>query len=46
MTSHPEFGEKTSALEVAEAFSDRIKGKNGKHTRRFIRIQASYLTLS
>ena len=32
MTSHPEFGEKTSALEVANVFADRIRGKNGTRT--------------
>jgi NAD(P)-dependent dehydrogenase (short-subunit alcohol dehydrogenase family) len=32
MVSHTEFGEATSALEVAEVFKDRIKGKNGTST--------------
>ena len=31
MTSFPEFGEATTATEVADAFSDQIKGKNGVH---------------
>lgn len=29
MTSHPEYNEKTKATEVASAFSDRIRDKNG-----------------
>jgi hypothetical protein len=32
MTSCPEFGEATTATEVANAFSDQIKGKNGTNT--------------
>ena len=29
MTSFPEFDEATTATEVADAFSEQIKGKNG-----------------
>lgn len=30
MTSNPSWGEKTSAMEAAGAFADRIRGRNGK----------------
>jgi hypothetical protein len=30
MTSFPQFGDTTTATEVADAFSDQIRGKNGK----------------
>jgi len=30
MASHKEFGERTGALEVAEAFSAQIRGKTGE----------------
>ncbi len=29
MTSHQNWGQKTSALEVAEAYAQQIKGRNG-----------------
>jgi hypothetical protein len=29
-TSHPEYNEKTSATEVAEAFASQIRDKNGE----------------
>lgn len=38
MTSFPEFGEATTATEVADAFSLQIKGKNGTATSLFFRI--------
>ena len=37
MTSFPEFGEATTATEVADAFSQQIKGKNGTKTSLFCR---------
>ena len=30
VTSHPEFGHGTNGTQVAEAFSDSIRGKNGE----------------
>lgn len=35
MTSFPEFGDATTATEVANAFSEQIRGKNGVHTLLF-----------
>lgn len=42
MTSHPEYNEKTTATEVANAFSDRIRDKHGK----FLKTVLEYFILS
>lgn len=40
MTSHAEYDLKTSGLEVAKVFGDRIRGKNGK-SKKQLHPQAS-----